>query len=117
WAFSKSLGITGFILALTISKLLLGLVPSLFYLHGVFGRQVWTVFWNAQIRPLVAVPLCVASTWITGTYILLQSGWGSLIVSMAVSTAASMGCVALFGVSRELRNELVVKVKGVLRMR
>ena len=114
WAFSKSLGITGFILALTISKLLFGLAPSLAYLHGVFGRQVWTVFWNAQIRPLVAVPFCVASAWIPRNYIHIQPGWGSLIFCMAVSTATSMGCVALFGVTREVRNELMVKVKGVL---
>jgi hypothetical protein len=113
WVFSKSFGITGFILALTISKLLFGLAPSLFYLRGVFGKPVWAVFRNAQLRPLLAVPFCVASAWIPATFMHLRPGWGSLIFFIAVSTAASMVSVALFGVNREVKNELVMKVRGV----
>jgi O-antigen/teichoic acid export membrane protein len=116
WAFSKSLGITGFILALTISKLLFGLVPSLFYLRGVFGKPVWAVFRNAQLRPMLAAPFCIASAVIPVTFILLEPGWGSLIFCMALSTASSMSCVFMLGVSREVRCELVVKVKGVFRL-
>jgi hypothetical protein len=115
WAFSKSFGITGFIFALSISKLLFGLMPSLFYLRGVFGKPVWAVFRNAQLRPMLAAPFCIASAVVSVTYIHFQPGWGSLIFCMAVSTAVSMGCVALFGVTQEVRNELLVKVKEVLK--
>jgi len=116
WVFSKFFGISGFILALILSKLLLGLLPSLFYLHGVFGKSVWGVFCNAQLRPLVAAPFCIASAVIPGSFMHLQPGWVSLIFCMALSTVASISC-ALFGVNREVRNELVVKVKDIQRIR
>ena len=109
---SGPFGITGIIYALILSKILLGLVPSLFYLRRVFGPTVWDVFRKAQIHPLMAAPFCVASALLPSRLISLEPGWVSLILAGCLSTAASMACAVLFGVSREERNELLLKIRG-----
>jgi len=117
WILSKLFGITGLILAMIVSKLLLGLIPSLVYLYGVFGKSLRVVFWNAQIRPLLAAPFCVASSMIPSFLMPSQPGWVSLILAVCVSTLASMACAVLFGVSPEERSELLLKVRGFFGMR
>jgi len=113
WCLFHPLGLTGFILALILSKIVFGLLPSLFYLRSVFGEPVWHVFWNAQMRPLIAVPFCMVSAVIPWFLMPSKPGWGALILAGCISTVASMVCVVLFGVDRDVRKDLLLKVRGV----
>ena len=111
---SHSLGITGFILALIFSKLLLGLVPSLFYLHGVFGKSVWNIFKKSQFRPWIAAPLCILIAWAPSLKMPLNPTWCQLALWIGFSSAASVAFAVLFGSSREVSLELRSKIKNIL---
>lgn len=115
WVLYGKFGITGFIIALILSKILMGVVPSLYYLHGVFGNEVWQVFHGALIRPLVAAPLCIASAFAVVHFVHRGDGWPQLIFSAAIGTSASLASVVFFGVSREVRHEILSGCNGFLK--
>lgn len=107
WLFYRVLGLTGFILALILSKLLMGFLPSLLYLRETFGEALWSVFRGALIRPLSAAPLCVAAAWIP---FLLHPGaldWKAMFLWVTLSSLLSLGSLFLFGVSRGVRSDLI----------
>lgn len=115
WAFYKGLGITGIILALILSKILMGVLPSLYYLHGVFGGKVWRVFRCALIRPLLAAPFCIASAVAIFYLIPGGYGWPYLFLSAAIGTLVSLSCVVFLGVGREVRHAVLSGFQGLLK--
>jgi O-antigen/teichoic acid export membrane protein len=115
WILHARFGITGVILSLIISKIVMGLLPSLFYLHDAFGNDIWKVFQGALIRPLVAAPLCIA--WALAVVFLAPTahGWSTFILSLAAGSVVSVGCVIFLGISREVRHEILSGFRGIRR--
>ena len=115
WLLHSRLGITGVIISLIISKIVMGLLPSLYYLNSVFGGEVWRVFRCALIRPLLAAPLCIASA--LGAVYLAPSthGWAQLIFSAVIATIISLASVVLLGVTPEVRHAILSGFQGILR--
>jgi len=114
WFLQARLGITGVILSLIISKIVMGLLPSLYYLHDAFGNDIWKVFQGALIRPLVAAPLCIVSA--LGVVYLAPAahGWAMFLFSLAAGSVVSVGCVIFLGISREVRDEFLAKCSGIV---
>jgi O-antigen/teichoic acid export membrane protein len=117
WAFYSGLGIMGFILALILSKILMGFLPSLYYLHGVFGRKIWRVFLGALIRPLLAAPFCIVSVVAIVSLIPGGHGWPQLFLLAAIGTLVSLVCAMFLGVTREVRNVILLGFEGILTHR
>jgi hypothetical protein len=115
WAFYRGLGITGFILALILSKILMGVLPSLYYLHGVFGGKVWRVFHGALIRPLLAAPFCIALAVAIVFLIPGGHGWPHLFLSVTIGALVSLSCVVFLGVGHEARHVILMGLQGMLK--
>jgi O-antigen/teichoic acid export membrane protein len=114
WLLHARLGMTGFLLSLIISKIVMGLLPSLYYLHDAFGNDIWKVFQGSLIRPLVAAPLCIVSA--LGVVYLAPAahGWAMFLFSLAAGSVVSVGCVIFLGISREVRDEFLAKCSGIV---
>jgi hypothetical protein len=111
----SSLGITGVIISLIISKIVMGLLPSLYYLHDAFGNDIWKVFQGALIRPLVAAPLCIASALAVVYLAPAANGWATFLLSLAAGSIVSVGCVIFLGISREVHEKFVSGCYGLLK--
>jgi hypothetical protein len=98
---------------LILSKLLLGLAPSLLYLRGIFGSALWDVFAGSQFRPLVAAPFCVSAVWLASLWMPQHPNWFSLVLWIGLSSVASLGFVVLFGSNREIRREICAKFRFI----
>ena len=114
WLLHARLGMTGVLLSLIISKIVMGLLPSLYYLHDAFGNEIWKVFQGALIRPFVAAPLCIASALAVVYLAPAANGWGTFLLSLVAGSIVSLGCVIYLGVSREVRNEFLARCSGIV---
>jgi O-antigen/teichoic acid export membrane protein len=115
WLLHARLGMTGVLLSLIISKIIMGLLPSLYYLHDAFGNDIWKVFQCALIRPLVAAPLSIASALAVVYLAPAAHGWLMFILSLAVGSVVSLGCVIFLGISREVHEKFVSGCYGLLK--
>ena len=114
WLLHSRLGMTGVLLSLIISKIVMGLLPSLYYLREAFGNDIWKVFQGALIRPLVAAPLCIASALAVVYLAPTANGWAMFLLSLVAGSVVSVGCVIFLGISREVRNEFLAKCSGIV---
>lgn len=112
WVFYRPLGVSGFILSLILSKLAMGFLPSLYYLHGIFGKSIWPVFRSALVYPLTAAPPCILSVWLTREILPATSHWITFIIFVATQSIISTAFVLWIGLDRELKNEFLMKTKA-----
>jgi hypothetical protein len=105
---------TGILLSLIISKIVMGFLPSLYYLHDAFGNDIWKVFQGALIRPFVAAPLCIASALAVVYLAPAPHGWVMFILSLVAGSVVSVCWVIFLGISREVRKEFLARCSGIV---
>jgi O-antigen/teichoic acid export membrane protein len=114
WLLHARIGMTGILLSLIISKIVMGFLPSLYYLHDAFGNDIWKVFQGALIRPFVAAPLCIASALAVVYLAPAPHGWVMFTLSLVAGSVVSVCWVIFLGISRDVRNEFLARCSGIV---
>lgn len=82
-------GLVGLLSALLISKVLLGVIPTVVYLREVFGAEVKKVWRDTVLLPLRIFPFICGTAWLPVLLLQRESGWLLVILCGMLSLMIS----------------------------
>jgi O-antigen/teichoic acid export membrane protein len=100
-------GISGMLLASIISPLAGGLFWGIRHLAEITGTSCRSLFMQGMLRPLLLLPPVAFAAWACALLHSLMPGYAGLLLSAGTGTLLCGGLVVAFGVSREVRMEML----------
>lgn len=103
---AKVWGLPGLILGITIPFVFGMTLFGVRYLASITGQAIAPLAMGGLVRPTLVLPLTITAAWACSHLAHLLPGYFGLALSSGTGFIIALACTVVFGVSREVRDEI-----------